>query len=128
MLDVRGELGEVLVQTEGETATYLVALLFAREAGDCTVEGSRGGYDEAGEVLEAGRGEDVGLDARMGGLGRGRGGAIEDEDGRAREQLVCGVEEGEVGGGERGGLWVDDDHAGDWAQTSDLRGKQGRAN
>lgn len=108
-LDVGGQFDEVLEQTEREAATYLVALLLARQACDGIVEGGRRRYDQACVAREARWGEDMGLDARVGGLRRARGRPVEDEDGRIREQLVCGVEQRQVGSGEGGGLLVDYD-------------------
>lgn len=121
-LDLWRQLEEVLVQAEGEAATYLVALLFAGETCDGIVEGGRGRYDQAGVVLEAGGREDVGLDARVRRLGRGRSRAVEDEYGRVVQQLVCRVEERQVLCGQSGGLGVDYHHGWQLGKTSDRAG------
>lgn len=130
-LDLGGQFDKILVETEGQAAADLVALLFARQTRDGIVEGCCGGYNEAGVARQAGWGKDMGLDARVGGLCGGRGGTVEDQDGRVGEQLIGGVEEREVGCGDGRGLLVDYDTHGyctsgaEGAGTSDGGGMLG---
>lgn len=106
-LDAVWQFRKVLGQAKRKSSVDFVALELARQVADRGIEWRIRRDGKSGEALQAGRGEDVDLDAGgVEGVVGGGGCAMEDEDGEVAEERIGGMVDGD-------GVWRERQLVGD---------------